>query len=101
MAVGQAVAEPFGGLALVHLHRDGFVEGGGITALSGAGRNDDAGFSTLGSRLTTSFTLSPVWWRCPGWWHPGSTHSVPRRRSRIWRSAAPASGSVAIRCAAS
>ncbi|WP_420892879.1 hypothetical protein [Rhodopseudomonas palustris] len=26
MAVGQAVAEPFGGLALVHLHRDGFTE---------------------------------------------------------------------------
>lgn len=59
VAVGQAVAEPFGGLALVHLHRDGFTEGGGITALTGTSRNDDIGYSTLGGRLTTSFTLSP------------------------------------------
>ncbi|ACF01689.1 putative autotransporter [Rhodopseudomonas palustris TIE-1] len=59
VAVGQAVAEPFGGLALVHLHRDGFTEGGGITALSASSRNDDIGYSMLGSRLTTSFTLSP------------------------------------------
>ncbi|AVT81744.1 autotransporter domain-containing protein [Rhodopseudomonas palustris] len=57
--VGQAVAEPFGGLALVHLHRDAFTEGGGITALAGTSRNDDLSFSTLGGRLTTSFTLSP------------------------------------------
>lgn len=59
MSVGQAVAEPFGGRALVHLHRDGFTEGGGITALTGTSRNDDIGYSTLGGRLTTSFTLSP------------------------------------------
>lgn len=59
MPVGQAVAEPFGGLALVHLHRGAFTEGGGITALAWTSRNDDISYSTLGGRLTTSFTLSP------------------------------------------
>lgn len=56
LSLGSVAAEPFAGLALVHLHRDGFDEsGGGIAALSGAGRDSDIGYSTLGGRLATSF----------------------------------------------
>lgn len=49
--------EPFGGLAYVNLHTDGFSETGGAAAL--AGRSDDTslGYSTLGLRGSTTFAL--------------------------------------------
>jgi len=57
--VGQIAAEPFGGLAFVHLHTDPFAEtGGGIAALSGSGHDNDVGYSTLGGRIATSYVQS-------------------------------------------
>jgi outer membrane autotransporter protein len=59
LTVGPVAAEPFAGLAWVHLHANGFVETGGlgIAALTGASANDDLGYSTLGLRVATSYTL--------------------------------------------
>ena len=48
--VGSAAFEPFGGLAYVWLHLDGFAERGGLAALQSAGENEGIGYSTLGLR---------------------------------------------------
>jgi outer membrane autotransporter protein len=54
---GAIAAEPFGGLALVHLRTDGFAEnsGAGMAALSASAANDDIGYSTLGARAAASY----------------------------------------------
>ena len=58
VTVGKIAVEPFGGLAFVHLHTDGFAEnGGGIAALSGSDHDNDVGYSTLGGRIATSYVL--------------------------------------------
>ena len=59
VTVGQIAAEPFGGLAFVHLHTDGFAEtaGSGMAALSGSSSSDDVGYSTLGGRAATNCVL--------------------------------------------
>jgi outer membrane autotransporter protein len=57
LALGAIAAEPFGGLAFVHLQRDGFSESGGIGALSAASFGGDIGYSTLGGRIATDFGL--------------------------------------------
>ncbi len=56
---GQIAAEPFAGVAFVHLRTDGFVESGGtgVAALSAAGNSDDVGYSTLGARAATNYVL--------------------------------------------
>jgi outer membrane autotransporter protein len=54
---GQIAAEPFGGLAFVHLGTDSFAETGGIAALSGSGSSDNIGYSTLGGRAATNYVL--------------------------------------------
>src|ERR1019366_9383598 len=51
---GQIAAEPFGELAFVHLGTDSFAETGGIAALTGSGRSDNIGYSTLGGRAATN-----------------------------------------------
>lgn len=58
LAFGRIAAEPFGGLAFVHLSTDSFAETGGVgtAALRGAGRND-IGYSTLGGRIATTSIL--------------------------------------------
>ena len=53
---GQIAAEPFGGLAFVHLDTDSFAETGGIAALCGSG-SSDIGYSTLGGRTATNYVL--------------------------------------------
>ncbi len=57
VAFGRIAAEPFAGLAYVHLHTDSFAEAGGLAALAGASNTDDVGYSTLGARAATSFLL--------------------------------------------
>ena len=54
---GQIAAEPFGGLAFVHLRSDGFAEasGAGNAALGGLAANKDVGYSTLGGRVATRY----------------------------------------------
>jgi outer membrane autotransporter protein len=60
MTFGRAAAEPFAGLAWVHLSTQGVAEGGGsgIAALTGAGANDDIGYSTLGARAALVYLLT-------------------------------------------
>jgi outer membrane autotransporter protein len=57
VALGRIAAEPFAGLAWVHLRTDGFAETGGVAALNGSASGDDVGYSTLGARLATSYLL--------------------------------------------
>ncbi|RUW88178.1 autotransporter outer membrane beta-barrel domain-containing protein [Mesorhizobium sp. M7A.F.Ca.US.010.02.1.1] len=54
---GQFKFEPFANLAYVSVHTDGFTEDGGDAALTSAGSNDDATFTTLGLRGSTDFAL--------------------------------------------
>ncbi len=57
MAFGKLAAEPFAGLAYVHLSTGSFTEASGVSALTGAGDGDDVGYSTLGARVATNFLL--------------------------------------------
>ena len=57
ISFGAIAAEPFAGLALVHLDTHGFSEGGGVAALAGSSARDDIGYSTLGGRIATGIPL--------------------------------------------
>ena len=57
VAFGRIALEPFGGLAWTSLHTDGFTETGGAAALSGAAREDNTGFTTLGLRASTVYLM--------------------------------------------
>jgi len=61
MSLGAAAAEPFAGLAFVHLDGGSFAEAGGIAALAGSGNREDVGYSTLGARVATSYPLMNGW----------------------------------------
>ncbi|CAN7655587.1 autotransporter domain-containing protein [Bosea sp. LjRoot9] len=52
--------EPFAGLAYVNLHTDGFSETGGAAALTARGDDTRLGYSTLGLRASTNFTLQGI-----------------------------------------
>jgi outer membrane autotransporter protein len=54
VTLGAVAAEPFGGLAVVHLRTDRFAESGGVAALGGSG-GSDIGYATLGGRVATSY----------------------------------------------
>lgn len=54
--VGTLKVEPFADLAYVRLSTDGFTESGGVAALGAGGYANDAGFTTLGARLSRQFT---------------------------------------------
>jgi outer membrane autotransporter protein len=54
---GNIAAEPFAGLAWVHLDTGGFSERGGLAALAGSLTRDDIGYSTLGARVATGIQL--------------------------------------------
>jgi outer membrane autotransporter protein len=57
MTFGAIAAEPFAGLAWVHLDTRSFTETGGVSALTGTGNRDDVGYSTLGLRAATYYLL--------------------------------------------
>jgi outer membrane autotransporter protein len=57
ISFGGIAAEPFAGLAWVHLDTGSFAEAGGVSALAGSGNKDDVGYSTLGLRAATSYLL--------------------------------------------
>ncbi|MFC5374764.1 autotransporter domain-containing protein [Brevundimonas faecalis] len=57
MRAGNVALEPFGSLAYVNFHTDGFTEKGGVAALTGAGGSTDTTFTTLGIRAATTFDL--------------------------------------------
>jgi fibronectin-binding autotransporter adhesin len=57
VSFGQIAAEPFAGLAWVHLRTDNFNETGGVSALNGSGVNSDTGYSTLGMRAASYYLL--------------------------------------------
>jgi fibronectin-binding autotransporter adhesin len=57
MSRGNIAAEPFAGLAWVHLSAEAFTETGGVSALSGARSNDDVGYSTLGARWASNYFM--------------------------------------------
>lgn len=52
--------EPFGNLAYVRLHTDGFSEQGGAAALSGASSTMETTFTTLGLRASTEVALGEM-----------------------------------------
>jgi outer membrane autotransporter protein len=53
LTFGAIAAEPFAGLAWVHLDTESFTETGGVSALIGTGHKEDVGYSTLGARVAT------------------------------------------------
>jgi outer membrane autotransporter protein len=58
IALGAFAAEPFAGLAWVHLSTAGFNETAGtMAALAGSSSRDDVGYSTLGARVATTYAL--------------------------------------------
>jgi outer membrane autotransporter protein len=57
LTFGAIAAEPFAGLAWVHLDTASFTETGGVSALAGTGNKDDVGYSTLGARLASYYLL--------------------------------------------
>ena len=58
VALGRVAAEPFAGLAYVHLDTGSLTEAGGIAALTGKSATDDVGYSTLGARVATNYALA-------------------------------------------
>jgi outer membrane autotransporter protein len=58
MAVGPLAAEPFAGLAWVHLHTDSFAESPGLAALNGVANSEDVGYSSLGARFAMNHALA-------------------------------------------
>ena len=52
--VGGGAIEPFAALSVVRAHTEGFGEGGGAAALTGASRSDTIETSTLGLRMETA-----------------------------------------------
>jgi outer membrane autotransporter protein len=58
MSFGDIAAEPFAGVAWLHLSTDGFTESGGVSALGGASGSDDVGYSTLGARWANNYLMA-------------------------------------------
>jgi outer membrane autotransporter protein len=58
MAINKIAIEPFAGLAYVHVHDASFLESGGLAALSAAASNENIGYSSLGLRAATQWTLA-------------------------------------------
>jgi outer membrane autotransporter protein len=57
MSLGAVAAEPFAGLAFVHLDGGSFAEAGGVAALAGSGNSEDIGYSSLGVRAAANYPL--------------------------------------------
>ena len=58
LALGPVAAEPFAGLAWVHVATGSFAETGGAAALSGAAGTADVGYGWLGARFAGSVALT-------------------------------------------
>jgi outer membrane autotransporter protein len=58
MAAGRVAIEPFAGLAYVRVHDAAFLESGGLAALSASASNENIGYSSLGLRVATQWTLA-------------------------------------------
>ncbi len=58
MALGPVAAEPFAGLAFVHLRTNSFAESPGLAALNGAANSENVGYTSLGARFAMSHVLS-------------------------------------------
>jgi outer membrane autotransporter protein len=58
MSFGNIAAEPFAGVAWLHLSTDGFTESGGVSALGGASGSDDVGYATLGARWASNYLMA-------------------------------------------
>jgi outer membrane autotransporter protein len=65
MAFGRLAVEPFAGLAFVHVGTNGFLESGGISALSGAAAREDVGYASAGVRAATALALPNGYWLIP------------------------------------
>jgi outer membrane autotransporter protein len=68
MAFNRIAIEPFAGLAYVHVHDGGFLESGGLAALSGSASNENIGYSSLGLRASAAsgrWKTAPCWSRTP------------------------------------
>jgi outer membrane autotransporter protein len=57
-SINQVALEPFAGLAYVHVHDAAFLESGGLAALSGSASDLGVGYSSLGLRAGTMWTLA-------------------------------------------
>jgi outer membrane autotransporter protein len=98
MTFGAIAAEPFAGLAWVHLDTRSFTETGGVSALTGTGNRDDVGYSTLGLRAATITSCRTAWRSSRARRSPGSTPSARRRRPRRLPSRAPAQALASPAC---
>jgi outer membrane autotransporter protein len=58
--LGPVALEPFAGAAWVQARTSGFTEKGGVAALTGARDREEAGFTTLGTRLATSVAVGGI-----------------------------------------
>lgn len=58
MSWGAVALEPFTNLAWVHLDSSAFTEAGGAAALAGSSSSEDVGYSSLGVRAATNYSLS-------------------------------------------
>jgi fibronectin-binding autotransporter adhesin len=58
MAAGPVAMEPFGNIAYVNLHSEGFTESGGVAALTALDSNTDTVFTTLGLRASAPFAFN-------------------------------------------
>jgi outer membrane autotransporter protein len=65
MTLGRLAAEPFAGLAFVHVDTGSFLESGGVAALAGARDSEDVGYSSLGVRAATMLPLVGGYWLVP------------------------------------
>jgi outer membrane autotransporter protein len=58
MTTGRVALEPYAGLAYVRVHDAAFLESGGLAALSSSANNMNIGYSSLGLRAATQWTLA-------------------------------------------
>ncbi|MFI5014684.1 MAG: autotransporter domain-containing protein [Hyphomicrobiales bacterium] len=78
LGFSRASLEPFVGAAAIHIHQNGFTEGGGAAALIGFGRSYDLATTTLGVRAETGFAGSlPLTARALLGWRHGFGDVVP------------------------
>jgi outer membrane autotransporter protein len=57
LSINQIALEPFAGLAYVRVHDAAFLESGRLAALAGSASNENIGYSSLGLRAGTMWTL--------------------------------------------
>src|SRR5262249_1265065 len=76
LTFGAIAAEPFAGLAWVHLDTTSFTETGGVSALIGTGNKDDVGYSTLGARVAPTTSYRTAWRSSRARRSPGSMPSA-------------------------